>query len=159
MTETYKVEMSEKAVAAAMSTKSKSLMAAAVIEVSPLGCVAVTTAACVLGSFLLLYSREVLIDAAWQLSAENESDPHKGKGLASKVMRMKEDITREVLDRATAMADREEKAVLMTAIKALNKSDSTRALKVHSCSPLSSSAQKLLRKRAALPLASLNSRR
>jgi hypothetical protein len=52
-----KTEMSEKAVAAAMSTKSKSLMAAAVIEVSPLGCVTVTTAACVLGSFFLLYSR------------------------------------------------------------------------------------------------------
>ncbi len=87
----------------------------------------------------------MLIGAAWQSSAENESDPHKGKGLASKVMRMKEDITREVLNRATAMADREEKAVLMTAIKALNKSDSTRALKVYPCSSLSSSAQKLLR--------------
>jgi hypothetical protein len=45
-------------------------------------------------------------------------------------MKMKEDITREVLNRVTAMADREERAVLMTAVNALKKSDSTRALKV-----------------------------
>ena len=100
-----------RAVAAAMSGKSKSLMTAAVVE----------------------------------SSAEHESDPKKAKGLASKVMKMKEDITREVLERATAMADREEKAVLMTAIKALNKSDSTRALKVCLCPASSSSAQKQAR--------------
>ena len=65
-----------------------------------------------------------------QASAASDSDPKKGKGLANKVMKMKEDITREVLNRATAMADREERAVLMTAVNALNKSDTTRALKV-----------------------------
>ena len=140
-----------------MSTKSKSLMAAAVIEVSLL--VMRDRHNRCLRFRQLLSAVAVLISAAWQSSADNESDLHKGKGLASKVMRMKEDITREVLERATAMADREEKAVLMTAIKALHKSDSTRALKVYPCSSLPSSAQKRLRKRAALPLVSLNSRR
>ena len=43
---------------------------------------------------------------------------------------MKEDITREVVGRVTAMADREERAVLMTAINALKHSDNARALKV-----------------------------
>ena len=43
---------------------------------------------------------------------------------------MKEDIARDVLNRATAMADREEQAVLMTAVNALKKTDVARALKV-----------------------------
>ena len=80
---------------------------------------------------MMLYAHDLTALHGKQSSAENESDPKKGKGLASKVMKMKEDITREVLARVTAMADREEKAVLMTAINALNKSDSTRAQKVH----------------------------
>ena len=65
-----------------------------------------------------------------QSSAECESNQKKAKGLTNKVMKMKEDITREVLNRVTAMADREERAVLMTAVSALKRSDSTRALKV-----------------------------
>ena len=79
-----------------------------------------------------------------QASAACESDPKKGKGLANKVMKMKEDITREVLNRATAMADREERAVLMTVVNALNKSDTTRALKVRLPFPVHSALYALL---------------
>ena len=45
-------------------------------------------------------------------SADSEIDPQKKRSLAAKVMKMKEDITREVVQRTAAMADREERAVL-----------------------------------------------
>ena len=70
--------MSERAVAAAMAGRGKSLMSAAVVA----------------------------------SSADSEIDPQKKRSLAAKVMKMKEDITREVVQRTAAMADREERAVL-----------------------------------------------
>ena len=45
-------------------------------------------------------------------SANSEIDPQKKRSMAAKVMKMKEDITREVVQRTAAMADREERAVL-----------------------------------------------
>ena len=47
-------------------------------------------------------------------SANSEIDPQKKRSLAAKVMKLKEDITREVVQRTAAMADREERAVPRT---------------------------------------------
>ncbi|EKX35768.1 hypothetical protein GUITHDRAFT_118043 [Guillardia theta CCMP2712] len=63
-------------------------------------------------------------------NADQELDEKKAKGLAAKAMKMKEDITNEVCRRVARMQDREEKAVLMTAIKALKNSDPERSLHV-----------------------------
>lgn len=70
-------------------------------------------------------------------SADSESDPQKKRSLAAKVMKMKEDITREVVQRTAAMADREERAVLgistfCTCIRALTRAHFCRVPCTHS---------------------------
>ena len=68
----------------------------------------------------------VVVDA----SAKSEVDPKRAKSLSTRVMQMKEDITAEVVARVATMQDREEMAVLTTAVRAISKSDTARALKL-----------------------------
>uniref|UniRef100_A0A7S4U7R1 Uncharacterized protein n=1 Tax=Guillardia theta TaxID=55529 RepID=A0A7S4U7R1_GUITH len=74
--------------------------------------------------------RQMMAASLIEANADQELDEKKAKGLAAKAMKMKEDITNEVCRRVARMQDREEKAVLMTAIKALKNSDPERSLHV-----------------------------
>ena len=64
------------------------------------------------GAGLALPTKKLMMASVQETNAENEKDARVAKALKGKVLRMKEDITKEAVRRAAAMHDRTEADVL-----------------------------------------------
>jgi hypothetical protein len=73
-----------------------------------------------------------LLTALWQVKAEESTDQDKTSSIATKMLRMKEDITKETVARSAAMQDKEERAALASAVAAIKRGDHELALKIMS---------------------------
>ena len=74
--------------------------------------------------------KQLLQAALLQARADDEPDESKAKALVTRVLKIKEDVTRAATARASSMSDQEERAVLLSSLKALQRGDSERASKI-----------------------------
>lgn len=73
--------------------------------------------------------KQLLQAALLQARADEEPDQSKSKALVNRVLKIKEDITRAATARASSMSDQEERAVVLSCLKALQRGDTERASK------------------------------
>lgn len=74
--------------------------------------------------------KQLLQAALLQARADEEPDQSKSKALVNRVLKIKEDITRAATARASSMSDQEERAVVLSSLKALQRGDTDRASKI-----------------------------
>jgi hypothetical protein len=74
--------------------------------------------------------KQLLQAALLQARADDEPDEGKAKALVNRVLKIKEDVTRAATARASSMSDQEERAVLLSSLKALQRGDSEKASKI-----------------------------
>ena len=80
--------------------------------------------------FAPLMEKQLLQAALLQSRADDEPDEVKAKALVNRVLKIKEDVTRAATARASSMSDQEERAVVLSSLKALQRGDSERACRI-----------------------------
>ena len=74
--------------------------------------------------------KQLLQAAVLQARADEEPDEIKAKTLVNRVLKIKEDVTRAATARASSMSDQEERAVVLSSLKSLQRGDTERACKI-----------------------------